>query len=48
MNDLDPERIVQDLREGIKMFAQGMPPSDDITIVALRFKGAAGRPAGAS
>lgn len=44
----DPERIVQDVREAVKTFAGGTPPSDDITIVVLRFKKPADRPAGAA
>lgn len=44
--DRGPERIVHDLREGVKVFVQGTAPSDDITVVALRLKKAAGRPAG--
>jgi serine phosphatase RsbU (regulator of sigma subunit)/anti-sigma regulatory factor (Ser/Thr protein kinase) len=37
----DPERVVHELRQAVKGFAQGTQSSDDITIVALKFKGAA-------
>ncbi len=44
----DPELVVNDLREAVTAFAQGTPPSDDITLVVLRFKQATDRPGGSA
>jgi serine phosphatase RsbU (regulator of sigma subunit) len=39
VRDRDLQTLVHDLREEIKIFAQDEPQSDDITMLALRYKG---------
>jgi serine phosphatase RsbU (regulator of sigma subunit)/anti-sigma regulatory factor (Ser/Thr protein kinase) len=38
-----PADLIKHMRAAVQAFAGGIPPSDDITMVALAFKGAAGR-----
>ena len=41
--EVDPEELVRKLREDVDRFAAGAEPADDITLLAVRWAGEAGR-----
>ncbi len=39
----DPRKMIEAVRDAVRLFAQDAPQSDDITMLALRYRAAFGR-----